>query len=143
VDDALRRLDEEVIHLRGPIGEDYLDLADPPQGGSSDPGLRLLPEYDGLLVGYSGRHRTRFLTEQQLPKVWAKVNGLFSPVVLYGGQLVASWKTITKNRRTDIEVTMLDPHPVLTDDLFSDAIAATEQVLDLKITDLRVRSPLR
>jgi hypothetical protein len=142
VDDALRRLDDEVIHLRGPNGEDYLDLADPPDGGTSDPGLRLLPEYDGLLVGYHGRHRTRFLTEQQLPKVWAKVNGLFSPVVLYGGQLVASWKTITKNRRTDIEVTMLDPHPVLTDDLFGDAIAATEQVLDLKITDLRVRSPL-
>jgi hypothetical protein len=27
--------------------------------------------------------------------------------------------------------------------MFSDAIAATEQVLDLTITDLRVRSPLR
>jgi Winged helix DNA-binding domain len=143
VDNALRRLDDEIIHLRGPNGEDYLDLADPPNGGTSDPGLCLLPEYDGLLVGYHGRHRTRFLTEQQLPKVWAKVNGLFSPVVLYGGQLVASWKTITKNRRTDIEVTMLDPHPVLPDDLFGEAIAATEQVLDLKITDLRVRSPLR
>jgi hypothetical protein len=143
VDDALLRLDDEIIHLRGPNGEDYLDLADPPHGGTSDPGLRLLPEYDGLLVGYHGRHRTRFLTEQQLPRVWAKVNGLFSPVVLYGGRLVASWKTITKNRRTDIEVTMLDPHPVLPDDLFGDAIAATEQVLDLKITDLRVRSPLR
>jgi Winged helix DNA-binding domain len=143
VDNALRRLDDEIIHLRGPNGEDYLDLADPPNGGTSDPGLCLLPEYDGLLVGYHGRHRTRFLTEQQLPKVWAKVNGLFSPVVLYGGQLVASWKTITKNRRTDIEVTMLDPHPVLPDDLFGDAIAATEQVLDLKIADLRVRSPLR
>jgi hypothetical protein len=89
-------------------------------------------------VGYYGRHRTRFLTEQQLPKVWAKVNGLFSPVVLYGGQLVASWKTITKGRRTDIEVTMLDPHAALADDLFPDAIAATEQVLDLTITDLRV-----
>lgn len=143
VDDALRRLDDEVIHLLGPNDEDYLDLADPPHGGTSDPGLRLLPEYDGLLVGFQGRHRTRFLTEQQLPKVWAKVNGLFSPVVLYGGHLVASWKTITRNRRADIEVTMLDPHPMLTDDLFDDAIAATEQVLDLKITDLRVRSPLR
>jgi Winged helix DNA-binding domain len=143
VDDALRRLNDEVIHLRGPNDEDYLDLADPPHGGTSDPGLRLLPEYDGLLVGYHGRHRTRFLTEQQLPKVWAKVNGLFSPVVLYGERLVASWKTITKGRRTDIEVIMLDPHPVLADDLFSDAIAATEQVLDLTITDLRVRSPLR
>jgi DNA glycosylase AlkZ-like len=142
VDDALRRLDDEVVHLRGPNDEDYLDLAEPPDGGASDPGLRLLPEYDGLLVGYHGRHRTRFLTEQQLPKVWAKVNGLFAPVVLYDGHLVASWKTITNGRRTDIEVTMLDPHPVLADDLLGDAITATEQVLDLTITDLRVRSPI-
>ena len=143
VDDALRRLDDEVIHLRGPNDEDYLDLADAPPDGAPDPELRLLPEFDGLLVGYHGRNRTRFLTEQQLPKVWAKVNGLFSPVVLHGGHLVASWKTITKSRRTDIEVTMLDPHPVLRDDLFGDAIAATEEVLDLKITDLRVRPPIR
>jgi hypothetical protein len=132
VDDALRRLGNEVTRLCGPNGEDYLDVA-----------LRLLPEFDGLLVGYHGRNRTRFLTEQQLPKIWAKVNGLFSPVVLYDGRLVASWKTITKGRRTDIEVTMLDPHPVLADDLFGDAIAATEQVLDLTITDLRIRSPIR
>ena len=139
VDDAIRRLGDEIVHVRGPDDEDYLELADPPRDGTSDPGLRLLPEFDGLLVGYHGRHRTRFLTQQQLPKVWAKVNGLFSPVVLYDGQLVASWKTITKGRRTDIEVTMLDPHPVLPDDLFADAIVATEKVLDLSITDLRVR----
>jgi hypothetical protein len=143
VDTALRRLGDEVIRLRGPNDEDYLDLHDAPGSGTSDPGLRLLPEFDGLLVGYHGRNRTRFLTEQQLPKIWAKVNGLFSPVLLYDGHLVASWKTITKGRRTDLEVTMLDPHPVLADDLFADAIAATEQVLDLTITDLRVRSPLR
>ena len=96
MDDALRRLGDEVIHLRGPNDEDYLDLADAPSGGTSDPGLRLLPEFDGLLVGYHGRNRTRFLTEQQLPKIWAKVNGLFSPVVLYDGHLVASWKTIRR-----------------------------------------------
>ena len=79
----------------------------------------------------------------QLPKVWAKVNGLFSPVVLYKERLVASWKTITKGRRTDIGVTMLDPHPVLPEDLFANAIAATEHVLGLRITDLRVHPPLR
>jgi hypothetical protein len=143
VDEALRELDHQVIHLRGPNDEDYLDLADAAASGVSDPGLRLLPEFDGLLVGYQGRNRTRFLTEQQLPKVWAKVNGLLSPVVLHDGHLVASWKTITKGRRTDIEVTMLDPHPVLADDLFADAIAATEQVLDIKITDVRVQAPIR
>jgi hypothetical protein len=143
VDDALRDLGDEIRQLRGPNDEAYLDLTNGPNGGSSDPGLRLLPEFDGLLVGYHGRNRTRFLTEQQLPKVWAKVNGLFSPVVLYGGHLVASWKTITKGRRTDIEVTMLDPHPMLADDLFAAAIAATEQVLNLRITELRVRPPIR
>jgi hypothetical protein len=141
-DDAVRRLSDEIVRVPGPNAEDYLDLADPPPGGTSDPGLRLLPEYDGLLVAFHGRHRTRFLTAQQLPKVWAKVNGLFSPVVLYDGRLVASWKMITKGRRTDLEVTMLDPHPVLADDLFTDAIAATEQVLNLTITDLKVHPPL-
>jgi hypothetical protein len=143
IDDALGRLGDEIIQLRGPNDEAYLDLANAANGVSSDPGLRLLPEFDGLLVGYHGRNRTRFLTEQQLPKVWAKVNGLFSPVVLYRGHLVASWKTITKGRRTDIEVTMLDPHPVLADELFTDAIAATEQVLNLRITELGVRPPIR
>jgi len=143
VDEALKHLGDKIIHLRGPDDEDYLDLAEAPSDGVLDPGLRLLPEFDGLLVGYHGRNRTRFLTEQQLPKVWAKVNGLFSPVVLHDGRLVASWKTITKGQRTDIEVTMLDPHPVLADDLFAEAITATEQVLGIKITDLRVRTPLR
>jgi hypothetical protein len=38
---------------------------------------------------------------------------------------------------------MLDPHPVLADDLFADAVAANERVLELKITDLRIRAPLR
>jgi DNA glycosylase AlkZ-like len=143
VDDAVRRLGDEIVRLPGPNDKDYLDLVDPPRGDAPDLGLRLLPEFDGLLVGYHGRNRTRFLTEHQLPKVWAKVNGLFSPVVLYDGRLVASWKTITKGSRTDIDVTMLDPHPVLADDPFADAVAATEQVLQLKITDLRIRAPLR
>jgi len=143
VDEALNHLGQKIIHLRGPDDGDYLDLAEAPSDGVLDPGLRLLPEFDGLLVGYHGRNRTRFLTEQQLPKVWAKVNGLFSPVVLHDGRLVASWKTITKGQRTDVEVSMLDPHPVLADDLFADAITATEQVLGIKITDLRVRAPLR
>jgi DNA glycosylase AlkZ-like len=143
VDDAVRRLGDELVRVPGPRDKDYLDLADHPRGGTPDLGLRLLPEFDGLLVGYQGRNRTRFLSEHQLPGVWAKVNGLFSPVVLHDGRLVASWKTITKGSRTDIEVTMLDPHPVLAEDLFADAVTATEQVLELKITDLRIRAPLR
>ena len=140
VDTAVKTLGEQVVRLPGPDRDDYLDLAEPPSQGEDDPGLRLLPEYDGLLVGYAGKHRTRFLEEDQLPAVWAKVNGLFTPIVLYGGRIVASWKTVTRSSRTAIEVRMLDPHPRLAEDLFSDAIRATEAALAVKVADLQVRT---
>ena len=143
VDSAVASLGDAVVRLAGPGRDDYLDLAelaDAPVTGPVGTGIRLLPEFDGLLVGFQGRNRFRFLAEHQLPKVWAKANGLFSPVVLFDGRIVATWKTVTKGRRTDLEVTMLDPHPVLTDDLFSDPVAAVERVLDLSVTDVRVRA---
>ena len=138
VDTAVKALGEHVVRLPGPDRDDYLDLAEPPSEGEEDPGLRLLPEYDGLLVGFAGKHRTRFLEDYQLPAIWAKVNGLFAPIVLYGGRIVASWKTLTRSSRTAIEVRMLDPHPRLAEDLFSDAILATEAALAVKVADLQV-----
>ena len=45
-------------------------------------GVRLLPEFDGLLLGFAGPNRTRFCTVEQLSQIWAKVNGLYAPVVL-------------------------------------------------------------
>jgi len=143
VDSAVASLGDAVVRLAGPGREDYLDLAelaDAPATGPAEVGVRLLPEFDGLLVGFQGRNRFRFLTEHQLPMVWAKVNGLFSPVVLSNGRIVATWKTVTKGRRTDLEVTMLDPHPVLADDRFAEPVAALGQVLDLTVTDVRVRA---
>jgi len=138
VDLAVRELGDEIVQLPGPDRDDYLDLAEPPRGGQTDPGLRMLPEFDGLLVGYAGKHRTRFLDEHQLPSIWAKVNGLFSPIVLHRGRIVASWKTLTRGSRTDIEVQMLDPHPRLAEDQLADAIAATEAVLELRVSDVHV-----
>jgi hypothetical protein len=138
VDTAVKALGENVVRLPGPDRDDYLDLAEPPIEGEEDPGLRLLPEFDGLLVGYAGKHRTRFLEDYQVPAIWAKVNGLFAPIVLYGGHIVASWKTLTRSSRTAIEVRMLDPHPRLAEDLFSDAILATEAALGVKVADLQV-----
>jgi len=138
VDTAVKALGENVVRLPGPDRDDHLDLAEPPTEGEEDPGLRLLPEFDGLLVGYAGKHRTRFLEDYQLPAIWAKVNGLFAPIVLYNGHIVASWKTLTRSNRTAVEVRMLDPHPRLAEDLFSDAILATEAALAVKVADLQV-----
>ncbi len=139
VDQAVTRLGEEVVRRSGPDRHDYLDLADAPPPMPVDLGVRLLPEFDGLLLGFHGPARTRFLEASQLPRIWAKVNGLFSPIVLSGDRIVASWKTLARGSRTDIEVTMLDPHPTLADDRFDDAVRATEQALGLSVTDLRVQ----
>ena len=139
VDRAVSALDEEVTRQPGPDRDEYLDLAAPPIDGDPDPGLKLLPAFETLLVGLHRRHRTRFIAAHQLPRVWARANGLFSPVVLFEGRLVASWKTVTQGGRTDIEVVMLDPCPFLTDDLFDPAVRAVEQALNVTIGDLRLR----
>lgn len=138
VDKAVRDLGGDIVQLEGPEEKHYLDLADAPTDGQEDPGLRLLPEFDGLFCGYAGMNRTRFLTAQQLLSVWAKVNGMFTPIVLYGGHIVATWKTLAVGKRTAIEVRMLAPHPPAPEHLLADAVAATEEVLALRIDDLRV-----
>lgn len=139
VDQALKALGEQVVRLLGPDGRTYLDVAEPPRGGTTDPGLRLLPEFDGLFLGYEGPGRTRFVDSAGLTRLWAKVNGLFAPSVLDDGRVVASWKTITKGRRHDIEVTMLPGCARITVDRFAAPVAAVEAALGIAITDVRVR----
>ena len=138
LDAAIGALGDELVRQPGPAGISYLDLAEPPQDGSSGPGLRLLGEFDGLLLGFTGRNRNRFCGPEQLAQVWAKANGLFSPVVLNDGRLVATWKTLTRGRRTDLEVRMLVGESRLGEDLFDDQLRALSAVLDSPITELRV-----
>jgi hypothetical protein len=136
---AVTAAGEEIVRHQGDDGTDYLDLAEPPPGGNPDPGLKLLPEFDGILLGYAARRRTRFLTAEQYPRVWARSNGLISPVVLDEGRIVATWKTIGQGASTDLEVTMLDPHPLLPDDRVSGPVRDTERALGLRVRDLRIR----
>ena len=140
VDAALRRLGDEVVRLTGPGDQPYLDLAEPPAGGQDDPGIRLLPEFDGLLLGFGGPQRTRFLDNDQLARVWAKVNGLFSPVVLADGRLVANWRTTGSERRTGIEVTMLPPYRPLAEDALAGPVTDAATALNLTVTEVRVRA---
>ncbi len=138
VDGALAQLDDRLVRLIGTDGVTYLDLAEPPAGGRADPGLRLLPEFDGLLLGYHGNGRHRFIDRTHLDQVWARINGLFSPVVLHQGRLVASWKTITTGCRTDIALQMLPGHRPMGEDLLTGPIADLETILGLSITDVRI-----
>jgi hypothetical protein len=138
VDTALTTLDDELVHLTGPEGEDHVDLAEP---GADDPGelgVRLLPEFDALLVGLHARHRTRFLDSDQLDEVWAKANGQFAPAVLQHGRIVGTWRTVAQGSRVRLEVrTLARCTPPAEDELAAPA-AALAQGMGVRIADLRV-----
>ena len=142
VDAALRLLGADVVELLGPDDQPMLDLAE--LAGATptddpDPGVRLLPEYDALLVGYAGPNRTRFCGAEHLARVWAKVNGVFSPIVLAGGRIVASWKSVGTGDRVRLEVEMLPGEAPLSADDLAPQVAALCSVLAISVTDVAVR----
>jgi hypothetical protein len=136
VDDAVDRLGEEVVQLKGIDATTYLDLADPPRGGG-DPGMRLLPEYDGIFCGYAPPARGRFLDPRHYETVWRRVNGIFSPVILADGRVVAMWRLLTKGSRTDLEIERLAGEPAVPDSDLANQISAMEQALELSVSDVR------
>jgi hypothetical protein len=140
VDAAVTELGDALVRLQGPDRETYLDLAEPPPEGSGEPGLRLLAEFDALLLGFCGRHRTRFVDDVGLGQIWAKANGLFKPVVLDGGRLVATWRTRTERGRTVLEVTPLTGAPTPADDAVAGPAADLARALDLDLADVQVLS---
>ncbi len=142
VDGALQRLGDEVVPLTGPDGAALLDLAEPPRGGH-DPGTVLLPEYDGLLVGYEGPGRDRFLDRRHLPLIWQKVNGLFLPGVLHDGRIVGTWRLVAAARRSParIEVTPFERVAGLDEAALAPSAEAVATVLAMEAPDIRVLAP--
>lgn len=138
VDAAVRSLGDEVVRAPGPGGEEYLDLAEPPPPARTGPGVRLLPEFDALLLAYHPSHRTRFLSEDDLAAVWAKVNGQCAPVVLHEDRVVATWRTLPRGRRTDVEVTVLPGHRAPSEDLLGEAAQDAGRALDLAVGEVRL-----
>jgi hypothetical protein len=138
VDAAVAALRNSVKRVTGEDGETYLELTDPPTDDTPPPGLRLLPEFDGLLLGFAGRNRDRFCTAEERAQIWNKANGLYAPVVLHDNRLVATWRTLTRGRRTDVELAMLGSRRPLAEDRLSEPVRAVESVLNLTITDIRL-----
>ena len=139
---ALTALGDRVVTGVGPAGQPMLELDDeqatttgPPEAAS---GVRLLAEFDGLLLGYAGPGRLRFLEPAQLERVWSAKNAICAPMVLSDGRVVARWTIVGSGRRVRLDVTMLPPHPVLPADSLAPAVRALEAVLDLEVRDVRV-----
>ena len=139
VDAALATLADELTQRPGPDGQAFYDLLAPPTGGSADPGVRLLPEFDAVVVGYDPKSRDRFLDPDHLPHIWAQQNGLFSSGVLAGRRLVASWKFEGSGAERRVEVQMFPGMPAVAESDLADQVGAIEQALDIVVTDVAIR----
>jgi hypothetical protein len=142
VNEALAVLGERVITGEGPDGQVMFDWADEIADRTDEPaaatGIRLLAEFDGLLMGYAGPGRLRFLDSDQLAVVWNAKNAVCAPPVLRDGRIVARWKTVGTGRRVRVEVRMLPPHRPLAEEAFGPAVGALSSVLDLQVRDIAV-----
>jgi hypothetical protein len=139
VDAALAALADELTERPGPDDQTYYDLIAAPTGGHADPGLRLLPEYDAVVVGYDPKSRDRFLDPAHLPRIWMSANGVFSAGVLAGGRLVAAWKIVADKSRRRIEVEMFPGVRRLNEDDLANQVTALEAALAIEVDDVAIR----
>lgn len=139
VDDTVARLGDEIVRYDAAAGDPYLDLAAPPRGGTSDPGVRLLPEFDGLILGYAPQNRGRFAHPDHLERLFARENGLMSPAVLRDGRIVATWKLRAHGNRNLVEVESLPAFARVAEDDLSGPVADVGTALGIEVADVAVR----
>ena len=138
VEQALAALGDELTERPGPDGQTYYDLVEAAADGEPDPGVRLLPEFDAVLVGYDPKTRDRFLAPEHLSQVWQQRNGLFAAAVLAGGRLVASWRFDGSGDARRLAVRMFPDAPKLAEAALTDQVAALDTALATRITDIEI-----
>jgi hypothetical protein len=143
VDAALATMTDELTDRPGPDGQAYYDLIEAPTGGHADPGVRLLPEFDAVVVGYDPKSRDRFLDPEHLPRIWMSANGMFSAGVLADGRLAAAWKIVAEKSCRRIEVEMFPGVRPLEEADLADQVAALEAALGIEISGVDIRRPAR
>jgi hypothetical protein len=69
------------------------------------------------------------------------VNGLFKPVVLYDGRLVATWRSVSTRGRVGIEVSVFERGLQLPEDALAAAAADVATVLGVALAGINVLTP--
>jgi hypothetical protein len=138
VDEALSTLADELVARPGPDGLDYVDLAEGPPAGAGVNGVRLLPEYDALLIGYDPPARARFADAVAIELTWNRSNGVHSPTVLVDGRLRGRWRLARTAGAATIAVEMFPGERHLEPSELSEAVAALGTALGIPVADVRV-----
>ena len=101
--------------------------------------MRLLPEFDAVVVGYDPKTRDRFVDPEHVPHFWLSSNGMFTSVLLKDARLVASWRFTGPDDGRRIEVRLFPGEPGVTEDQLAAPVEAVEQALGISVADLDIR----
>ncbi|MFV0336914.1 MAG: winged helix DNA-binding domain-containing protein, partial [Chthoniobacterales bacterium] len=96
------------------------DIKIPPAG--NDEAL-LLPPFDEFVVSY--KDRSEIIEEVHYGKVITK-NGIFSPTIKLNGEIIVSWKKMTRKGSPRIELSFFEKTPKRKQDLFNSEVKRLE-----------------
>lgn len=136
VDAALATLAEELTERPGPDGQTYYDLVEAAVDGPPDLGVRLLPEYDAVVVGYDPKSRDRFLDPDHLRFLWLMENGSFASAVLKDGRLAGSWKLGGAEASRRVEVRMFPGMKRVAESELAEQVEALEAALAMTVSGI-------
>lgn len=101
---AFDALGDELVRLTGPGGDELFDLpAAPRPAADAEAPVRLLPQWDNLLLAHADR--TRFMSERQR-RAMATKNGMNPAVVIAGGRVVATYRLPRPRRKGEACLTV-------------------------------------
>lgn len=76
----------------------------------------LLPPFDEFVVSY--KNRSEIISDSFYSKVMTK-NGLFSPTIMLNGEIIGSWKKISKQGKPNIELSFFEKMSKKKQDIFN------------------------
>lgn len=117
---AFAALGDELIEFEGPNGERLFDLIDAPRPPADTPApVRLLPEWDNLLIGYADRSR---VVDPEHRKAIFTSNGIMPGTVLIDGRVAATYRVTAPTAKQPAQLTVSPFEPLPTS--ASDALEA-------------------
>lgn len=105
----LERLGDEITEVEWDGRAGFLlrkDLADLEKAGSAHVIVRMLPSFDGFMMGH---HDRRHLVDRAHYKQVYKDQGWLAPVILLDGRVVGTWSYVRKPGSLEVAVGMFTP----------------------------------
>ncbi|MGC4112350.1 MAG: winged helix DNA-binding domain-containing protein [Nocardioides sp.] len=135
VDELLGRLD--LTWRDGPGGAAYADVpeAGPPR---ELPGVRLLPEFDAVLVGYDPKARDRFVSAADNSRLWNKSNGFMLAPLLVDGRIGGYWRIEGTGRVKTLSVSTFAGSRKPRSGELDPAVSALSTALDVSLGSVAV-----